>query len=294
MQRPLAAASSGLGPSGPSTLPAVWAAAVHIRGVTGVAVFDADATSIWVAEAPDEPAGGFAFLRLALEKAAPRIVYASSKASDEFVAAVSQGLAAVRAEDDGADAGAPGTPSGGGAEKTCAAGADEHVRIEKASLFALDAARKRLLAVRVDAMGAGAPGMHALHARVRLDAEAQVRACGALIAILARDGMLLCAAPGGGDGAAPTHLASICERSLEGYLTADGESMLALGVFAPEAPPSHFTGSAKEGLSVYALLDTCTTQARARAFGATGAAVTFGRRVLRCGADSARRPASGC
>ena len=271
MQRPLASASSGLGPSGPSTLPAVWAAAVHIRGVTGVAVFDADATSIWVAEAPDEPSGGFAFLRLALERAAPRIVYASSKASDEFVAAIAAGLAAARAEDDGADADAPGTPSGGGsgggggarrASKSSAATCADDVRIEKATLFGLDAARKRLLAVRVEAMG-GAPGMHALHARVRLDAEAQVRACGALIAILSRDGMLLCAAPDGGGDVAPTHLASICERSLEGYLTADNESMLALGIFAPEAHPSQFLGSAKEGLSVFALLDTCITQARA-------------------------------
>ena len=272
MQRPFASASSGLGPSGPSTLPAVWAAAVHIRGVTGVAVFDADATSIWVAEAPDEPSGGFAFLRLALERAAPRIVYASSKASDEFVAAIAEGLAAARAEDDGADADAPGTPSGGngggggGAARrgstSGAAACSDDVRIEKATLFGLDAARKRLLAVRLEAMG-GAAGMHALHARVRLDAEAQVRACGALIAILARDGMLLAAAPGGSGDAAPTHLASICERSLEGYLTADSESMLALGIFAPEAHPSQFLGSAKEGLSVFALLDTCITQARA-------------------------------
>ena len=99
MQRhPLCAngASSGFAPSGPSTLPAVWAAAVHIKGVTGLAVFEAETTSIWVAEAPDEPAAGFAFLRLALERAAPRTVYASSKASDEFVAAIAEGLAAAR------------------------------------------------------------------------------------------------------------------------------------------------------------------------------------------------------
>ena len=293
MQRPLASASSGLGPSGPSTLPAVWAAAVHIRGVTGVAVFDAETTAIWVAEAPDEPSGGFAFLRLALERAAPRIVYASSKAGDDFLAAIAEGLAAARAEDDGADA--PGTPSGGGAaggahraSKAAAACCDD-VRIEKATLFGLDAARKRLLAVRVGAMG-GAAGMHALHARVRLDAEAQVRACGALIAILSRDGMLLTAAPGGGGGDAPAHLASLCERSLEGYLTADSESMLALGVFAPEAHPSQFLGSAKEGLSVFALLDTCITQARAR-YAAAGCC--FGCDAVLTSACCCR-PASGC
>ena len=285
MQRPFASASSGFGPSGPSTLPAVWAAAVHIRGVTGVAVFDAETTAIWVAEAPDEPNSGFAFLRLALERAAPRIVYASSKASDDFIAAIADGLAAARAVGDGADADAdadaPGAPSGGGGghrASTAAAACSEDVRIEKATLFGLDAARKRLLAVRVGATG-GASGMHALHARVRLDAEAQVRACGALIAILSRDGLLLTAAPGGDGDAAPTHLASICERSLEGYLTADSESMLALGIFAPEAHPSQFLGSAKEGLSVSALLDTCITQARARY-------ATAGCRVwLRCGAD---------
>jgi len=271
MQRhPLCAngASSGFAPSGPSTLPAVWAAAVHIKGVTGLAVFEAETTSIWVAEAPDEPAAGFAFLRLALERAAPRTVYASSKASDEFVAAIAEGLAAARSEDDGDGADAPGTPSGdgsgggGGDGVRASAAASSDVRTEKATLFALDAARRRLLAVRVDSLGGGAPGMHALHARVRLDAEAQVRAAGALIAILQRDGLLLSAAPGGGD-ASPAHLAFICERALEGYLTVDPESSLALGIFSPEAHPSHFIGSAsKEGLSVFGLLDTCVTQVR--------------------------------
>lgn len=255
-------ASSGFAPSCPSTLPAVWAAAVHIKGVTGVAIFDAESTSIWVAEAPDEPAAGFAFLRLALERAAPRTVYASSKASDEFVAAIVEGLAAARSEDDGGGADAPGTPSGGGGGGgglRASAAASSDVRIEKATLFALDAARRRLLAVRVDSLGGGAPGMHALHARVRLDAEAQVRAAGALIAILQRDGLLL-SAVAGGDSA---HLATICERALEGYLTVDPESSLALGIFSPEAHPSHFIGSAsKEGLSVFGLLDTCVTQVR--------------------------------
>ena len=262
MQRhPFASASSGYGPSGPSALPAVWAAAVHIRGVTGVAVFEAESTSIWTTEAPDEPSAGFAFLRLALERAGPRTVYASSKSSDEFLAAIAEGLAAARADDDANSTDAPGTPDGGGGRAPPAAASD--VRIEKATLFALDAARRRLLAVRVDTLG-GAVGMHALHARVRLDAEAQVRAVGALIAILQRDGLVLSAAPGGGD-ASPAHLAAISERSLEGYLTIDPESSLALGIFAPEAHPSHFIASSKEGLSVFGLLDTCVTQVRVRA-----------------------------
>jgi hypothetical protein len=95
-----------------------------------------------------------------------------------------------------------------------------------------------------------------LHARVRLDAEAQVRAVGALIAILQRDGLLL------GGEASPAHLADIRERALEGYLTVDPESSAALGIFSVEAHPSHFIGSSKEGLSVFGLLDTCVTQAR--------------------------------
>jgi hypothetical protein len=253
------------GPDAPSGGRAAWAAAVHVRGVTGFACFEADTNELWVAEGHDDSAD-FAFLRLALAHAQPRVVYASSKSDDAFLAALSDALAETAGAAADADSHAAGAAAAAAAEDD-AAGAPHalEVRIEKAALFTLDAARRRLVSTTVECVPAAqrdaATYVHALHALVRLDAEAQVRAAGALVAILQRDGML----GGGGDAdASPARLASISEKALSGYLTIDAVSVAALGIFALEAHPSRFCGTAKEGLSVFGIMDTCVTQVRTR------------------------------
>jgi DNA mismatch repair ATPase MutS len=86
-----------------------------------------------------------------------------------------------------------------------------------------------------------------------------MRAAGALIAVLQRDGLLH-----SDDGASIGSLSHICERSLAGYMTLDPESAEALGIFVRETHASALMSAAgaskqKEGLSVLALLDTCAT-----------------------------------
>jgi hypothetical protein len=288
---PAASADDSAGLSGPSGA-ARWAAAVHVRNTTGFACYEADTNELWVAEGHDDPAD-WAFLRLALAHAAPRCVFASSTASDDFIQALSAALAdAAAGLDADADAASGGAAGGAarGSEADYARAPRLEVRIEKATLFTLDAARRRLCTTSVDAIpaaaardAAGAPNVHALHAMMRLDAEAQVRAAGALVAILQRDGLL----PAGalGSDASPARLASIRERSLSGYLQMDPATVQSLAVFALEAHPSHFTGSAKEGLSVFGVLNTCVTQARraSRAPASRAAELWFGngRRVRR-------------
>jgi len=72
-----------------------------------------------------------------------------------------------------------------------------------------------------------------------------------------RDGLL--SSPD--DPSAHSSLATVGERSLDGCLTVDTESMEALGIFVREAHPSALMPSSKrkEGLSVLGLLDTCAS-----------------------------------
>lgn len=79
-----------------------------------------------------------------------------------------------------------------------------------------------------------------------------MRAAGALISILVRDGLL--------GGEVEPKLASISEKSLSGFLSLDPESQEALAIFARESHPSMLGSAAsKEGLSIAGLFDTCWT-----------------------------------
>lgn len=209
--------------------PAFWAAAVHVGGVTGFACFDGLANEVWCAQSADD--ASLSFVRLCVAHAQPRTIYASSKSSDEFLDALAEALA---------DTAAP-------------CGAVE-VKLESSTLFSLDAARRRLCCTRIDAIAGAQHSVHALNSLVRLDAEAQVRATGALIALLQREGLLM------------SSLALVRERALAGFLTVDESSMAALGIFSLEAHPNRMmgTGGAKEGLSVFGLFDTTLTPAGKR------------------------------
>jgi len=79
--------SGGSGLERPSTGPASFAAVFTTpTGVAGVAVFDAEAHELWVCQSADDEE--HAFLKLALDLAAPRTIYVSSKASHTLLEAL--------------------------------------------------------------------------------------------------------------------------------------------------------------------------------------------------------------
>jgi len=211
--------------------------AIHTSGVTGIACFDGDSSELWAAQAHDDAAQGFAFLRLAVTQASPRVVYVSSNSVAEFLAAVEDSLKECDANSSRA---------------SC-----REVKLETSSLFALEASRARLLSVKVDDISAKQrSAVHELHTCLRLDADAQVRAVGGLIACLQRDGLL------------SSSLSSLSERSMSDYLTLDDATREALGIFTRDSHPDMLKpgGSAmgKEGLCVASLLDTCITPGGSR------------------------------
>ena len=220
--------SSGNG--GPLGGSVTWAAALHVTsggGITGLACFDSDTNELWAAQGSDD--ASFAFLKLALLHASPRCVFVPSTSSDEFLDAVKEGMT------------------------ECGASSRREVSLVTSSLFALEACRGRILSVRIDDL----PGhtLHHLHTCIRLDADIQVRAAGALIASLQKDGLL------------PTSLSSLREASLSHFLTLDDAARQALAIFTVDPHPDVLKqgrAAGKEGLCVASLLDTCLTPGGSR------------------------------
>ena len=206
----------------------------------GVAYYDPATGELAGTEALDEPAGPFAHqvLQLAKLHAQPAVIYVSARADEGVVAALRAPLAP--AVGGGSPAAWPRPTEGGlapGGGSGAAGGFD--VRLEKSSLFAPAAARAALEAIHVD--GLAPPGassrerLHALNARLSLAREQQVCAAGALLAILARAGLLSAgrgcgaAAAAAGRGPAASSLSPAAASLLPSSPPARGSSLWGLG-----------------------------------------------------------------
>lgn len=198
----------------------------------------------------DDATGPFAFqmLQLAKLQANPSTIYTSSKSDKLF-------LDKLRDSFNGAS------------------GAAQHqVRIEKASLFSMEHALRMLQNVHlrgVSATMSGKDRLHQLNTHINLAATQQVCAAGALLAILHREGHLSQAqAEDSDDMPAAMFLEGLSEISLDGFLTVDSASMLALQIFQEDRHPSAMgIGQSKEGFSVFGMLNSCVS--------------SMGRRLLR-------------
>ena len=198
----------------------------------------------------DDAHGPFAFqmLQLAKLQAAPSVIYTSSKQDKMF-------LDRLRA---------PMHPSGDSPV--------HDVRTEKASMFSFEQALRLLQNLQVRGMPLGLTGSnkpHVLNTHINLAATQQVCAAGALLAIMHREGLLCPAqATESGEKPAAIFVEGLSEITLDGFLTVDYASMLALQIFQEDRHPSAMgIGQSKEGFSVYGMLNTCAS--------------TMGRRLLR-------------
>ena len=208
------------------------------------------AVQVNVMQTHDDAHGPFAFqmLQLAKLQAAPRVIYTSSKADKVF-------LDKLRS---------PMHPSGNAAL--------HDVRTEKASMFSLEQALRLLQNLQVRGMPSGLTGsnrLHLMNTQINLAATQQVCAAGALLAILHREG-LLCPAQATEPGEMPAAIFvdGLSEVTLDGFLTVDSASMLALQIFQEDRHPSAMgIGQSKEGFSVYGMLNSCAS--------------SMGRRLLR-------------
>ena len=197
----------------------------------------------------DDAHGPFAFqmLHLAKLQAAPSVIYTSSKSDQLF-------LDKLR-------------------EPVHSANADQlDVRTEKASMFSVEQALRIFENLQVQEMPQGATGtdrLHVLNTHINLAATQQVCAAGALLAIMHRGGHLSHAqADDSSDRPAAMFVEGLSEITLDGFLTVDSTSMLALQIFQEDRHPSAMgIGQSKEGFSVYGMLNHCVS--------------SMGRRLLR-------------
>ena len=190
----------------------------------------------------DDAYGPFAFqmLQLAKLQAAPSVIYTSSK-SDKLL------LDKLRE---------PVQQS---------ANAPQHdVRIEKASMFSVEQALRLLENLQVRNMPSGLTGtnrLHVLNTQINLAATQQVCAAGALLAILHREGHLSpTQTEQSQDMPAAMFVEGLSEITVDGFLTVDSASMLALQIFQEDKHPSAMgVGQSKEGFSVYGMLNSCVS-----------------------------------
>ena len=179
----------------------------------------------------DDAHGPFAFqmLHLAKLQAAPSVIYTSSKSDQLF-------LDKLR-------------------EPVHSANADQlDVRTEKASMFSVEQALRIFENLQVQEMPQGATGtdrLHVLNTHINLAATQQVCAAGALLAIMHRGGHLSHAqADDSSDRPAAMFVEGLSEITLDGFLTVDSTSMLALQIFQEDRHPSAMgIGQSKEGFS---------------------------------------------
>lgn len=140
------------------------------------------------------------------------------------------------------------------------------IRTERAKVFDVAEALSILSRVHLPQMlptTSSRDRIHVINTLMNLSAEQQTAATGALLFVLLKDNELESTyRDSRGYG---IHLSFLGETSLSGYLMVDPESMEGLGIFNEEDHPSAMgIGRAKEGLSIFGMMNRCVSPAGRR------------------------------
>nr|XP_024357011.1 DNA mismatch repair protein MSH5-like isoform X4 [Physcomitrium patens] len=199
--------------------------------------FDTEANAMFVLETWEDGSEEFPSMQLIKYQAQPLVIYTSTKMDDTFVTALQK---KVKEEDE-----------------------PHEVKIVKSSHFSYQQARHRLAYLRVTGMEEDfndRERMHLLNSMMNLDSEMQVRAAGGLLGILQQE-MLIDDMVVEEYRISPLQIGSICELSLNGFLNVDASTHDALHIFQVDKHASSMgIGKAKEGFSLFGLLNKCLTQ----------------------------------
>ena len=135
------------------------------------------------------------------------------------------------------------------------------IRLERAKLFSMPTALNVLSRVYLPIINpqiVGRDRLHAINTLMNLSAEQQTCATGALLSILIREQHVI--PQSNNDSEYGIHLSFLGETSLSGYLMVDPISLEALGIFSEDTHPSSMgIGRAKEGLSVFGVMNRCVS-----------------------------------